>query len=277
MENHFAGKFVGEITTFDVDRFLKVRRETPTKKKTPRTPATCNRELGVLKRLLNKAVAWGMAPSNLARGVKPLPEPKGRTRFLSVEKARKLMECSAAHLRPIIMTALETGMRRGELIRLRWEDIDPKNRTIFIPHSKNGRSRYVPMSERLRAVLGRMPRRLSTIYVFTGKPKIGRPGQPFFDVRTSFESACTRAGIENFHFHDLRHTAASHMVMKGVDLKTVGDILGHKTAAITERYAHLSPEHKLKAIIMLPDWTAKPENQSQNGRRIEGEGKRDDV
>ena len=85
-------------------------------------------------------------------------------------------------------------------------------------------------------------------------PQIGKTGKPFQDVDTSFENACAKAGIRDFRFRDLRHTASSYMVMAGVPMKSVGEILGHKTATMTERYSHLTPEHKRKAVEMLPDW-----------------------
>lgn len=107
--------------------------------------------------------------------------------------------------------------------------------------------------------------------MFTGESGIGKPGNPFNDMRTSFRKACTKAAIENFRFHDLRHTAASYMVMAGVPIKTVGEILGHKSMAMTERYAHLSPEHKRKAVNLLPDWSA-GEDRSQFGHKIGKKG-----
>jgi len=145
-------------------------------------------------------------------------------------------------------------------MNLRWSDVDMKSRMIHIGQTKNGVARYVPISNRLHATLSILPRRLGTDHVFTGERKIGKgqpigiPGKPFHDVRTSFENACQKAEIENFRFHDLRHTAASYMVMAGVPLRTVGEILGHLTSAMTERYSHLTPEHKRNAIESLPDW-----------------------
>jgi len=176
-------------------------------------------------------------------------------RFLSLKEAGRLMECASHHLRPVIATALCTGMRRGEIMGMRWQDIDLRNRTIFVPHTKNGHSRYVPISDSLFNVLSNLPGHKGTDYLFAGVPKIGKKGMPFNDVRTSFENACTLAGIENFRFHDLRHTAASHMAMAGIPLKIIGDVLGHRSIAMTERYAHLSPGFLRNAVNALPDWT----------------------
>ena len=255
IRNHFAGKLVSQITVYDVETFFAHRRSLLTVKGTPRSAATSNRELGALKRLINKTIAWGMAVSNPVLSLKPLREERGRMRFLSLEEAGRLMECASHHLRPVIATALCTGMRRGEIMGMRWQDIDLRNRTIFVPHTKNGHSRYVPISDSLFNVLSNLPRHRGTDYLFAGEPKIGKKGKPFNDVRTSFENACTLAGIENFRFHDLRHTAASHMAMAGIPLKIIGDVLGHRSIAMTERYAHLSPGFLRNAVNALPDWT----------------------
>ena len=255
IRNHFAGKLVSQITVYDVETFFSHRRNVPTIKGTPRSAATSNRELGALKRLINKAIAWGMAVSNPVLSVKPLREEGARTRFLSLEEAGRLMKCASNHLRPIIATALCTGMRRGEIMGMRGQDIDLRNRTIFGPHTKNGHSRYVPISDSLFNVLSNLPGHKGINYLFAGVPKIGKKGKPFNDVRTSFENACTLAGIENFRFHDLRHTAASHMAMARIPLKIIGDVLGHRSIAMTERYAHLSPGFLRNAVNALPDWT----------------------
>ena len=254
---HFKGRLISTITEHDVERFRSIRKDTPTRNKTPRTNSTLNHELAMLKAMLNKAVAWGLLEKNAAAKVKSLPEPKGRTRFLSVEEVTPLLKAASRHLRPILICALETGMRGGEILKLRWSDVDMKNSMIFLLETKNGKARHVPMSNRLRATLAALPRRLGTDYVFTGSIQktpagngrkrplnqpIGKVGEPFHDVRTAFE---------NFRFHDLRHTAASHMIMAGVPFRTVGEILGHTTTAMTERYSHLTPEHKRNAVEML--------------------------
>ena len=252
----FGGKIVSDIDKRDVESFQASRRSTLRKDGRPRANSTCNREVEALRRLLNKAIEWGMLERNPASRLKPLPEPKGRTRFLTLDEAKRLLEASSRHLRPIIVCALETGMRRSEILGLRWSDVDMRTRTIYLGDTKNGESRHVPISNRLFSVFSTLPRRLGSDCVFTGEPKIGKTGTPFHDVRTSFENACRRAGIETFRFHDLRHTAASHMAMARVPLRTIGEILGHKTSAMTERYAHLTPEHKRKAVECLPDWEA---------------------
>ena len=144
-----------------------------------------------------------------------------------------------------------------------------KNGMVYVGETKTNVPRHVPLSAKIRATLAALPRRLGTDYVFTGTLRhtpaggrfrrplnqpVGKIGQPFRDVDSAFRNACTAAGIVDFRFHDLRHTAASYMVMSGVPMKTVGEILGHKMATMTERYSHLTPEHKRQAVELLPDW-----------------------
>lgn len=173
-------------------------------------------------------------------------------------EAGRLLETCSPHVFPIVLCALETGMRRGEILGLRWEDVDLERRILYVGETKTGIPRHVPISSRLAEVLRYRAGNGLGEYVFAGAPGIGKRGRPFHDVRTAFENACRRAGIAGFRFHDLRHTAASHMVMAGVPIKVVGEILGHATVSMTERYSHLLPEHKLRAVDMLPDWRSCP-------------------
>jgi len=208
---HFERKIVCDITEHDVIAFRNIRQDTQTRNGTRRTPAAVNREISVLKRLLGKAVTWGMARTNAASGVKPLKELKGRLRYLEVNEAGRLLQEAAIsenpHLYPILLTALETGMRRGEIMKLRRADLDMKTGRIYIPDTKIGEPRHAPVSSRLMVVLSRIPSHPDTGFFFAGKD-----GEPYHDVRTSFENACRRAGIKNCHFHDLRHNADSRIM-----------------------------------------------------------------
>ena len=143
-------------------------------------------------------------------------------------------------------TALLTGMRRGELLSLKWEQI--RNGFIYLTETKSGKARQIPINDRLAEVLKEVRRgnQLKSPFVFCDSQ-----GRRFYHVRRSFVSACRRAGIEAFRFHDLRHTCASHLVMAGVDLTTVKELLGHKDIKTTLRYAHLAPSHKVKAVDIL--------------------------
>jgi integrase len=258
---HFDRKTVCDLTEHDVITFRNIRQEKPTRNGTLRTPAAVNREISVLKRLLGKAVTWGMARTNAASGIKPLMEPKGRLRYLEVEEAGRLLKEATKsenpHLYPILLTALETGMRRGEIMKLRRPYLDMKTGKIYIPDSKIGKPRHAPVSARLIHTLSKIPQHPDSDFFFAGKG-----GKPFHDVRTSFENACRRAGIKDFHFHDLRHTFVTHMIDAGIDLYIIGKIVGHTNATMTERYGHLAKGRDKEAVEKLPDCEKQKGNSS---------------
>jgi integrase len=140
-------------------------------------------------------------------------------------------------------------MRKGEILNLRWDQVDLKHGFILLEVTKNGERREIPINETLRQNLETQPRHIKSSYVFW----YGEVGRPYGEVTKSFNSAVRRAGIKDFTFHDLRHTFASHLVMAGVDLTTVKELLGHKTLTMTLRYAHLAPGHKAKAVELLDE------------------------
>ena len=139
----------------------------------------------------------------------------------------------------LVTVALHTGMRRGEQYRLRWQDINFQLGIITIPRSKNGERRYIPMNSTARAALEVLNQRKDDGgYVIPGDA-----GQRNKDPRRTFKAAVKEAGIAHFRYHDIRHTFASRLVMAGVDLRTVQELMGHKTIAMTVRYSHLAPSH----------------------------------
>jgi integrase len=156
--------------------------------------------------------------------------------------------------RSIHTSALNTGMRKGEILNLNWDNVDLKHGFILLSQTKNGERREIPINGTLRETLSELfrgteerPRRINVPYVFYDYPT----GNRFQSIQKSFKSACNEAKIKDFRFHDLRHTFASHLVMAGVDLTTVRELLGHKTITMTLRYAHLAPSHKVKAVDLL--------------------------
>lgn len=225
-------------------------------------PATINRLMATIKHMITKAVEWELVEEEAlrrVRRVKFLEENNKRLRYLSTEECKALIGESNNHLRPIIITALNTGMRRGEILNLQWKNVDLKHGFILLDKTKNGDRREIPINETLKNTFKAIPRRLDIPFVFynenTAKGDKTNNDQekikPYADIGTAFTRACKRAGITDFHFHDLRHTFASHLVMAGVDITTVKELLGHKTLTMTLRYAHLAPSHKVKAVDLL--------------------------
>ena len=215
------------------------------------SPARTNRLQSTLKHAFTKAVEWEMTGEETLKAVrraKLLPINNRRLRYLPSEECQALINACASHLRPIIITALNTGMRKGEILGLKWNQVDLKHGFILLDKTKNGERRELPINATLKAVFESIPHGPESEYVFTN-----RNGNPYRLVRDSFEMACKRAGIHDFHFHDLRHCFASHLVMGGVDITTVKELLGHKTLTMTLRYAHLAPSHKVKAVSVLEE------------------------
>ena len=269
LKRHFKGSSLQTIGPEQVERF-KAQRKTEmvehfkATKKTPVKPATINRELTCLKTLFNKAVEWGRIETNPIYLVKKFKEPPAKERILTSAEARKLIENASKAIRPVIIIALHTGMRRGEILGLKWGNVDLARGFIFIEDSKSGRSRKVPMTPAVLEALRVLPR--NSEYVFYN-PETKNHIQ---DVKTAFRKACRLSkkdpedekdpGIEGLRFHDLRHTAASKMIEAGVDLVTVSKILGHASIQMTMRYAHPTPDNMKLAVNRLAE-ILNPNNQ----------------
>jgi integrase len=210
------------------------------------SPATVNRELASLKHLCTKAVEWGYLQANPLRSVKLLKEPPGCLRYLTQQEMNALVEACSPHLKLIVATALHTGMWKAETLRPKWRNIDFATKTIIVRQTKNNVPNVIPINQTLLGELQHSPHHLHSDYVFCNAAD-----EPYDEVKRSFNTACRKAGIEDFGFHDLRHTFASHLIMNGVDLKTVMRLLGHKDIRMTLRYAHLSREHLQAAVGTL--------------------------
>jgi integrase len=207
-------------------------------------PSSINRELSRLRHMLNMAVSWELLDESPMAGIKFQRENNARTRYLSIEECQRLVgSCIAPHTRAIVTVALHSGMRLGEILSLRWYDLDFQANFILVRDSKNGQARHVPMDATIMELLSAHGRRLGSNFVFPSKN-----GGRLTDIKVGFRNARARAGITDLHFHDLRHTFASHFMMAGGEIYTLQQILGHKTASMTARYSHLSPAYKVKAI-----------------------------
>ncbi len=237
LREEFGGQLLESITPLDIEKY-KIKR----RKKVG--PATVNKELACFKTMFSKAMVWGLAADNPVKKVSFYREPPGRVRYLTQEEINRLLDESADHLRPVLVVALYTGMRKSEILRLTWNDIDLDQRVIYVRNSKNGMAREIPISDELLSTLSSLPKSGGAVFRHAD-------GSAVNSIRTAFDNAVKRAQIEEFSFHDLRHTFASHLVMHGVELVTVKELLGHKTIQMTLRYAHLSPSHKQDAVNVL--------------------------
>lgn len=213
----FGHLLLMEITPRLVERFMTERLEAGKK------PATVNRDLAVLKRMFSKGVEWDLATDNPLRRVKLLKENNARVRYLTDEEREALLAECEGHLLDIVMVALYTGMRLGEILNLKWQDLDLGRRQITIRETKNGETRHVPIPQPLIAQLGGIPRQVARPHLFPG-----RDGDPLKRISTAWDAAVARAKIEDFRFHDLRHSYASYFVMAGGSLNHLRQILGQQ-------------------------------------------------
>jgi integrase len=238
--------YLSKLTTAQIEKYKITRGESV-------APATVNRELALLKHMLTKAVEWGYLKDNPAKSVKLLKELPGRLRYLEAEEIERFLDsCNddpqVPYLGPIVTMALHTGMRLDEILGLRWDDIDLKHRLITITKTKNNERKTIPINDVLYEELSRLPRHVTSPYLFCHPG-----GTRILRIDRSFRSALKRAGVDKFRFHDLRHTFASHLAMRGVPLEIIGTLLGHKDPKMTKRYAHLSPTSLKAAVATLQD------------------------
>jgi len=229
-----------------------------------RSGATINRYLATLSHAFSLATKeWRLVASNPVRDITKKKEARGRVRFLSDEERIALLAaCDASQWKPLltlVQLALTTGARRGELIRLKWADVslDPKAARATIHDTKNSDRRVLPLVgkalEALRAL--KLQNSARSAYVFpaptvvldpaTGKPQLDAPYENF---DAHWYDALTAAGLNNLHFHDLRHSCASYLAAQGASLLEIADVLGHRTMQMVKRYSHLTQSHKVAAI-----------------------------
>jgi integrase len=247
--------------------------------------ATVNRELSVLRHMFNVAIDQNIVATNPARGgigMKAFKE-QGRERYLEMSEVEALLTAIQArivknssdkmrasarkswqYLHTAVVMALHTGMRKGEILGLRWENVNWERKTLLLLDTKNGESRRLPIdSILLRELSEHRSRVKNEDWVF---PSFDNDGKvvPMADVKGSFGRVLKDAGITNFRFHDMRHTFASHYMMKGGQLYALSSILGHKDLKMTQRYAKLSPEYMdSQRDRMDTIWTPAPTPSSE--------------
>lgn len=242
----FRGKHLHQIDSVMIRQYLAKRLNEV-------KPSTVNRHFSMLKCMFNRAIEWGMFfGPNPTKGIKKIAENNSRCRWLTEEEQIRLLSHCYGITKVIVLVALKTGMRWGEIIQLKWRQasqsnyVDFENETIVIHESltKGRSSRFIPLSKTLKEALLTVPKVAGNDYIFQNP----ETQKPLGSIKKSFKTALKRAGINDFTFHDLRHTFASQLVRNGVDLYVVQKLLGHTTPKMTQRYAHLS-SHQLKDAI----------------------------
>ena len=237
LQPFFPGK-VADIRRVDIQRYV-------TSRSGKASPHSVLKELNIFKHLLRLAAEWEIIAINPAQGVKSPKVPAGRVRYSQPTELKTVLQASPSWLQPIVGLAVGTGMRRSEILGLRRLDIDIANGRILLPQTKNGEGRIVYLNDLATAALQRVlvPLGNSTDMLFRGiSPE---------RISVAFARACRKANIQDFRFHDLRHTAASWMRMQGADIHTVAQLLGQKDLRMAARYQHLSPAFLGEAVKRL--------------------------
>lgn len=233
--DRFGKLNVSEITAALLQRFAEERLET-------RKGETVQKELSTIRAILNKE----RREDRLAF-VPPFPrirkEP-GRCRWLTLDEEQRLINAAAKHLKPLIAFAVDTGGRRSELLELDWSNVDLGRGRITFVKTKNGENRSIRLTARAKAILEELgPKETGPVFTYGGKA--------IRDVKTAFDYARAKAGLDDVRFHDLRHTFASRLVQQGVSLYEVMHLTGHKSVSMVQRYAHLAPDFQESAIAAL--------------------------
>lgn len=223
---------------------------------------TANRYTQSLGHLFNVAQKeWGWVSENPVSNITKYKESRGRVRFLSDEERKKLLQsCRNSdnpYLYTIVILALSTGARKNEILSLKWKDIDLNRGQIILHETKNGDRRVVPLQGYALELMKKhaLVKTLHCDYAFPSK-KVSKHADGQFiyqpiDIRTAWENVIKNAQIENFRFHDLRHSAASYLAMNGASLAEIAEVLGHKTLQMVKRYAHLSEAHTSAVVASM--------------------------
>jgi len=262
LKAYFGNKQIHAITRKDVETFLRKRRDGSinhivaqgrrNKRKGGVSVASTNRELCRIKNMFKHAVNWGYLKDNPALGIAQVKEPLGQTDYLRADEVPAFLAAAEEKYRPIFVTAIYTGMRYGELMKLEWRDVNWDFNHLNVRAPKNDEDRYVPMrtevSEALEAIApeGKNSEDWKKKLMDCEELVFVNPatGKPFVDVRKAMRRALDKIEVvRHIRFHDLRHTTGSHLAMNGCTELEIAEILGHKDTTVTRRYTKLTRQH----------------------------------
>ena len=246
----FKGKALREVSPLEIEKHKRERVNSITKRGTRRSASSVNYELAVLSRIFSLAIDLEQATSNPCRKVRKLRFDNKRNQYLTADEEEALMAQLTGkrkHVRAIVQLAIGTGMRRGELLGLKWPNVDFVRGVIHVTQTKTDHNREVPMSQHVRGLLLSLQKeRKGDFVIHTSK------GKRILDVKRAFRAACHDAGITDFRFHDLRHTFATRLGDAGHSSRTIAALLGHANTAMTDRYTHATDNALRSAVECAP-------------------------
>lgn len=262
---HFRGKTFAQISPLTLEKFKSERRKSTVefKEKPSRTRslASVNREMELLSRIFTLAIRRKLVDKTPCAEVRKFDLDNRRRRYLLDEEEPLLLAACAGrleHLRPLIVVAVGTGMRRGDQLSLRKAQVDFQRDVIWVPNSKTGREYAVPMSPEVQDVMREALRKNpESEYVFVNPAT----GEPYLDLKKGFAAACSVAGIRNLHWHDLRHTFGTRLAEAGCSEATISELMGHTDSKTTRRYTHGTDRAKREAVE-----AARPRVTAKKGR-----------
>jgi integrase len=267
----FADTPISRITRNDIARYRRFRHEehrrTHTKTGKPLSETTVNRDIEVIRRLLYWAADEGILQANPIARVRMVRERRARRPVMSVAEEVKLLATSSKHLRPIVVAALNTGMRRGELLNQVWEDVDFDRKLISVSHSKTpeGEHRLIPMTERLHGLLAGLRKPSGIVFTYetvsvatsNGHETRTLNARPIHRIKTAWAGALRRSGIPHYRFHDLRHTFNSRLAEIGIIADVRKELMGHSGGGdVHSLYTHVEMPTLREAIERLETWHA---------------------
>lgn len=258
LKRYFGKKYLHNITPAEVEQFKTARRNGITCRGQQRSKASVQRELELLSGIFTMALHHDLVEANPLRKVRKFKLDNQRVRYLTAEEELRLMQAldgRPGYLRPIVIVALNTGMRRGEILSLEWKQVDFAQNNLIVTKTKTDRLRYLPMNDRVREALLalRAASAPDNPYVFASPKK---PGTALGEIKKGFKRLLREAQIEDFHFHDFRHTAATRLAETGADAYLIAEILGHANVQMSFRYTHMTNQRKRQALATLAGYGA---------------------
>jgi excisionase family DNA binding protein len=255
IREHLGNMGLAQITASEILEYRQARL------KAGRSELTANREIALLKTMFGFACENGLMSENPARRVKMFSEKDtARARTLSLDEELRLLPALSPELRSLVVVALHTGLRLGEVLGLCWCDVNLEKKTVRVEHTKSKKARFIPVNSVLHAELGMLrgtSGNQSLVFPFKRR-----------SVRTGFENACKGAAILDFTFHDLRRTFGTRLLEKGVDIVTISRLYGHSSVLVTQNYLHPADELSREAVEFLAEGHGEKAQERENLAQI---------